>query len=380
MRARILWRSRLGVMGLLSVSTCLTTISAKRDDARMVRFRRWLSQLAPLLSFALASTPAMAEVVHAYRADLPVKVVNDPAALRWCGHGRLRARLGLPPSLTKRPTNSACGSRGSGLATILHFRSDLHDLSAFSAELAAIAANDRHDCRLDPAHQSRALTARPFGDDRGIAGRDAASTNGAKRRRTHSSKFSFACFLPVNAQPFSAAKSLNRAVTALAAGCQILSVGYPLYAPFDSLIYRDAETLASDSRRGKSACLVRASCRTGRRAVAMGIGGCRSKGSGDISGGRCRASRVPSVKSRSCMAPRRAAWCISSPTSTAISRCRRPTHRRWPGSTRWRVAVAPLRFDLLVGKKLAKRAKLASGAPRSEDGAIRKASMRVHGR
>jgi hypothetical protein len=57
-------------------------------------------------------------------------------------------------------------------------------------------------------------------------------------------------FLPVNAQGFSAAKSLNRAVTALSAGCQVLSVGYPLYQALDALIYRDPETFLRDLADG----------------------------------------------------------------------------------------------------------------------------------
>jgi hypothetical protein len=62
---------------------------------------------------------------------------------------------------------------------------------------------------------------------------------------------SFACFLPVSAQPFSAAKSLNRAVSALSAGCQVISVGYPLYDVLGDLIYRDSSAFLVDLRRGK---------------------------------------------------------------------------------------------------------------------------------
>jgi hypothetical protein len=60
----------------------------------------------------------------------------------------------------------------------------------------------------------------------------------------------FAVFLPVNAQSFSAAKSLNRAVTALAAGCQVLTAGYPLYGTLAPLIYENVDDFAEDVRRG----------------------------------------------------------------------------------------------------------------------------------
>ncbi|HET6940738.1 MAG TPA: hypothetical protein VFH89_01115, partial [Sphingomicrobium sp.] len=61
----------------------------------------------------------------------------------------------------------------------------------------------------------------------------------------------FACFIPVNAQGFSAAKSLNRAITALAAGCQVISVGYPLYARLGQLIYRNVESFLEDLASGR---------------------------------------------------------------------------------------------------------------------------------
>jgi hypothetical protein len=60
----------------------------------------------------------------------------------------------------------------------------------------------------------------------------------------------FLCFLPVNAQPFSTMKSLNRALTALTSGAQVLSVGYPLYDSLDAFIYRDTASLLADIGSG----------------------------------------------------------------------------------------------------------------------------------
>ncbi|MBV9993350.1 MAG: hypothetical protein JOZ72_18905 [Alphaproteobacteria bacterium] len=62
---------------------------------------------------------------------------------------------------------------------------------------------------------------------------------------------SLACFLPVSAQPFSIAKSLNRCVTALAGGTQVLSAGFPLYHPFAEFIYDDPAALLADIARGE---------------------------------------------------------------------------------------------------------------------------------
>jgi hypothetical protein len=57
-------------------------------------------------------------------------------------------------------------------------------------------------------------------------------------------------FLPVNYQNFSIAKSLNRAVTALTHGTQILTAGYPLYSALDAHIYTDAADFAADLQAG----------------------------------------------------------------------------------------------------------------------------------
>jgi hypothetical protein len=57
---------------------------------------------------------------------------------------------------------------------------------------------------------------------------------------------SLLCFLPVNAQPFSVVKSLNRAVTTLSNGAQILSAGFPLYEALGDYVYRDPLALLDD--------------------------------------------------------------------------------------------------------------------------------------
>jgi hypothetical protein len=57
---------------------------------------------------------------------------------------------------------------------------------------------------------------------------------------------SLVSFLPVNAQNFSIVKSLNRAVSSLAAGTQVLSTGYPLYDALSPFVYRDPGKLRRD--------------------------------------------------------------------------------------------------------------------------------------
>ncbi|MDC0535791.1 hypothetical protein OAO18_08295, partial [Francisellaceae bacterium] len=64
-------------------------------------------------------------------------------------------------------------------------------------------------------------------------------------------KKSLICFIPVNRQPFSQVKSLNRALSALKYGNQILSTGYNLYDNLSEFIYNDAYQIINDLNNQK---------------------------------------------------------------------------------------------------------------------------------
>jgi hypothetical protein len=66
---------------------------------------------------------------------------------------------------------------------------------------------------------------------------------------------SLVSFIPVNGQSFSRAKSLNRALSAISAGTQVLSPGYPLYRAIDTITYRSARELLADIE--SSICKIR---------------------------------------------------------------------------------------------------------------------------
>src|SRR5581483_1495777 len=70
---------------IMAARDCLVGVDLFDDyfsqsaDSRMTRFRNWLSEMLPHCHFALCSTDPMAAVIHNYRPDLPVHVMNDPA-------------------------------------------------------------------------------------------------------------------------------------------------------------------------------------------------------------------------------------------------------------------------------------------------------------
>ena len=217
---------------------------SERGDSRLTRFRTWLSQLLPSCDFVLCSTPGMASVVQGYDESIPIHVVNDPAP-----HGEFEQ---LPQLLTFKLT-AAHNERKMriawfGVGDNPHFRIGLKDLAAFAGTLQPLVRSGT-DVELTVLTNARALTTEGLALLADLSLRTEIrewTEEGERELLAHS----FACFLPVNAQPFSAAKSLNRAVTALSAGCQVISAGYPLYAPLDDLIYRDVDTFVDDFNHG----------------------------------------------------------------------------------------------------------------------------------
>ncbi|KMO27600.1 hypothetical protein VQ03_30430, partial [Methylobacterium tarhaniae] len=71
-------------------------------------------------------------------------------------------------------------------------------------------------------------------------------------REDESLKAADVAFIPVGGQDFSRAKSLNRCLTALLRGCQVLSRGYPLYRSVGEFVYRSADDLVADLERGEA--------------------------------------------------------------------------------------------------------------------------------
>jgi hypothetical protein len=210
------------------------------EDSRMTRYRSWLSELAPVLSFALCSTPAMSEVVRRYRPDLPVHVMNDPTApvddavLAQALARKIR-------DARQHRTIDLCWF---GIGDNPHFRVGLSDLAAFGTRIAA-SLGAGMALRLTVATNLRAASADSLAALRDLP-LPAQLVEWSEEREAELLNRATAAFLPINAQAFSAAKSLNRAITALRAGCQVVSNGYPLYAPLAPLVYRDLESMIRD--------------------------------------------------------------------------------------------------------------------------------------
>lgn len=212
-------------------------------DARLMGFRNWLHQLLPICAFALCSTKAMADVAARYRSDLPVHVLNDPADTVANLAEILRVKL------TRALDERTLRLLWFGIGDNPYFDVGLSDLAAHGEFLNGLQRSGMA-VELNVLTNPRALDAERLAWVTRLPVRTSIDEWSEAREKEHLSH-AFACFLPVSAQAFSIAKSLNRAVTALASGCQAISTGYPLYEALDPFVYRDSRSFLADLMRGE---------------------------------------------------------------------------------------------------------------------------------
>lgn len=235
--------AELGRRGMLVGVDLFDDYFSQLSDSRLARFRNWLAQLVDLCDFVLCSTQAMADVVQDYRA-LPTHIVNDPAPADSFDLAAAAADRKLEQARDNRQIR-ACWF---GVGDNPYFPVGLTDLAAYANALPPLSRTG-FDVRLTVVTNERALSADGLAMLRQLPITTEICEWSEEAERAALDQ-ALVAFLPVSAQQFSVAKSLNRAVTALSAGCQVLSAGYPLYAALDPLIYRDPAKLLEDVERG----------------------------------------------------------------------------------------------------------------------------------
>ncbi len=214
-------------------------------DSRFVRLRHWLKALLDRSSFALCSTPSMRQVACQYAPGLPVHVMNDPA--RPTGIPALAGPLRRKVDFARE--NRCLDLAWFGMGDNPNFPVGLEDLVAFGGELAQLRGHG-FQINFTILTNRRALTQESLTALKRLP-LSYRIEEWTEEKEQSLLASSLLCFLPVNGQSFSTAKSLNRAVTALSAGAQVLSVGFPLYDAFSGLIYRDARQFMADLVRGE---------------------------------------------------------------------------------------------------------------------------------
>lgn len=239
--ARALLAARLitargGVLGVDLFDDYYSQLS----DSRFTWRREWLTALLASADFILCSTPAMQAIAQRIAPNHPAHVLNDP-------YGQLdlpAVAAAVARKLDRLHQTRTLRVGWFGVGENAYFSVGLADLAAFGGELARLRTS-RFDVRLEILTERSAVTADALAALRRLALPFELDEWSEQREATLLERCT-ACFLPVNAQSFSVVKSLNRAVTALTGGAQVLSAGYPLYEALGELIYRDAGQLLAD--------------------------------------------------------------------------------------------------------------------------------------
>ena len=213
-------------------------------DSRFVHIREWLRDIGPYLTFALCSTPPMQESLRSLLPHLPCHMMNDPYdAVDSSQLGQAIAR-----KIDKVNSTGILDIGWFGIGDNPHFAVGLSDLKDFGWVLDGFNRAGLQP-RLSILTNRRAMT-----PDRlalltrlPVPYRLEEWTEAGEHQLVQES---YVCFLPVNAQRFSIVKSLNRCVTALTGGSQVLTAGYPLYADMGDYIYSGSHGVIADIAAG----------------------------------------------------------------------------------------------------------------------------------
>lgn len=247
--AALLLARRLRAAGKVIGQDLFDDYFSQRSDPRLQRFRSWLQDMAPLTDFVVCSTPRMAEVLRPYFGNLPITVVDDPVLDFDAARITALAQAKVDRARLQREIRLVWF----GIGDNPFFPVGIRDLAASEWALAALERSG-WNVTLTVVTNKRAF-------DRGGAralrplGLGYELVEWSEENEADALKHATVAILPVNGQSFSASKSLNRAVTAIGGGCQVLSLGYDLYERLGAFIYRDPEQLLEDLSKGE--CLLR---------------------------------------------------------------------------------------------------------------------------
>jgi len=209
-------------------------------DSRFVHLRQWLKSIAPSLTFSLCATPPMRDSLQDLLPGLPCHIVSDPFDVFD------------PEQIARSVAGTAARVRETreldigwfGIGDNPHFPVGIDDLAALG-EVAAACRRRGFAPRLVVLTNPRALTVERLEKLAALPIPVRVEQWNEQREQALISEC-LVCLLPVNAQPFSTVKSLNRAITTLTGGAQVLSIGFPLYAELGPLIYRSMDALIDD--------------------------------------------------------------------------------------------------------------------------------------
>ena len=242
--AALLLARRLRAAGKVIGQDVFDDYFSQYGDQRLQRFRQWMRDMAPVTQFAICSTVRLVEVLKPYMPDIPITAIEDPVS---DFDAEAVANL-VEEKIDRARKTRSLDIVWFGIGDNPYFPVGLADLAKCEPRFAEIerrgwSVNLRIVTNVRPFEGGGAEILRALS-----VGFELVEWSEEVER--DELRNALVAIIPVNAQSFSRAKSMNRAVTALIAGCQVLSVGYPLYQALDAFIYRSTAELLSDVESG----------------------------------------------------------------------------------------------------------------------------------
>jgi hypothetical protein len=213
---------------------------SQEQDSRFATQRLWLQSMARHTRFFLCSTPRMLDVGNSYFGRRAGHLLPDP--YEQFAPDRLEREL--DSKIRKAQRERRVPVLWFGMADNPNFPVGLHDLAAFGEALRPFQANG-YSATLTILTNTKAIDGRVLEQLRRLP-LPFVIREWSKKREEEALSQSLVSFIPANFQQFSTAKSLNRGVSALVGGTQLLTAGFPLYESLRDFVYDDAAILIED--------------------------------------------------------------------------------------------------------------------------------------
>ena len=219
-------------------------VFSQTNDNRLILNRIWLADASELIDFSICSTDRISEVLRKYAPEVSVHQLNDPVS----PFDFLTTAQSISTRLEEAQRTRVVRVCWFGIGDNPSFPVGLRDLSAYSSALSALYEKD-YEVKLRILTNRRALNVSslqrlsrlPF---------SYSIEEWSEEAEKDALESSLITFIPVNNQPFSIAKSWNRAMSALTGGSQVLNVGNGLYDRLQPLIYNEAADIIADLESG----------------------------------------------------------------------------------------------------------------------------------
>ncbi|MEP4099875.1 hypothetical protein [Paraglaciecola sp.] len=218
---------------------------SQSKDSRFSSLRYWLHSLVSQCDFGMCSTQNMKSVAEEYLVTQPIHVMNDP-------YGQFSTEFlakSLDTKLEVLQNTKRLEILWFGMGDNPNFDVGIKDLVGYSGWLNDIKGKGL-DVSLRILTNRRALTIDNFALLRKLP-IEFVIEEWSEEAEQRLLAAAFMCFLPVNSQSFSAVKSLNRAISCLSHGVQVLSPGLDLYKRLEGFIYRTSLEINKDIELGK---------------------------------------------------------------------------------------------------------------------------------